>query len=279
MYFLRRVFGQIHLIVISFLRNCILLNMFHRTFTPVIITVALFVFLFSANQGQLINWRFNNILNNHTAVKDTDMNAIDTFWRWFKTNNKSFLTLNDKDISDKEKERRLDDMMVHLHAYCDHLYFEMGGMPGEQQELIITAEGDKNYFDMVDNLIKKAPVIDNWKFTAFMQSRPLDYTSNYEDVELKPLKMWFLPLDSKSKPDLIGLRVCIPNYDSVKDSKWLQAAVYKVLDGALGEKIFALDINYVEIGNLPEDPEKQGMIELKDLSKFVAWKKRKINSQ
>jgi hypothetical protein len=53
---------------------------------------------------------------------------------------------------------------------------------------------------------------------------------------------------------LIGVRVCTPNYKEIKDSKWLKAAVYKALDTILGEKSFALDMAYIDIGDLPENP-------------------------
>ena len=204
------------------------------------------------------------------------MTSAKEFWNWFETNNQSFLVLNNKDIEKEVKGRLLDDLLDHLHEYCDHLYFEVGGMPGQEQELIITAEGDIDYFEKVEELINAAPTLENWQFTAFLQPRELDYVSNFEDVELKPLEMWFLPLESKSDPKSIGLRICIPNYEIAKSSEWLDAAVYKILDTVLGEKVFVLDVNHIEIGDLPDDPENEGMIELKELSAFIKWKKAKL---
>jgi hypothetical protein len=201
-----------------------------------------------------------------------------TFWNWFKANNASYIALNNTELTIDEKEIRLDELLKRLHIYCNKLFFEIGGIAGEKQELIITAEGNTNYFDDVEKLIEGAPQIENWTLTALLQPRDLDYTSNFEDVELKPFEMWFLPLNSKSQPKSIGIKVCLPNYESVKDSKWLKAAVYKVLDTALGEKVFALDITHIEIGSLPELPENHGMIELKDISMFIKWKKKKLAS-
>lgn len=168
--------------------------------------------------------------------------------------------------------------MGHLHNYCDQLFFEIGGWPGKEQELIITADGNLDYFKYVEKLINSAPVIQNWSFTAFLQPQELDYTSNFEDVELKPLEIWFLPLDNKSEPKSVGLRICLPNYQLVKESEWLDAAVYNVLNTTLGEKTFALDVNYIEINGLPEKPEDHGMIELKDLPAFLKWKKAKLSA-
>jgi hypothetical protein len=198
------------------------------------------------------------------------MSKTAIFWEWFKEYNTALLNLNN--INEDQKETLLDEVLEHLHAYCDKLYFEIGDWPGEEQELIITAEGNREYFKQVEELVDSAPIIENWIFTAFLQPRELDYTSNFEDVELKPLEIWFLPLDSKSNPKSIGLRICLPNYELVKESKWLKAAVYKIMDAVLGEKIFALDVDHIEINSLPEKPEDHGMIELKELPAFLKWK-------
>ena len=51
-----------------------------------------------------------------------------------------------------------------------------------------------------------------------------------------------------------------------------------MLDTVLGEKVFALDVKFIEIGYLPDNPEKQGMMELHDLPEFIKWKKAKLSS-
>lgn len=112
---------------------------------------------------------------------------------------------------------------------------------------------------------------------AFIPQRDLPVKTQYEDTELTPTEIWFMPLNSASKPKSIGIKVCSPNYEIVKNNKWLKPAVYKLLDTILGEKVFALDIDFVDIGDLPKDPEKEGMIELVDLARFVIWKKKQIS--
>jgi hypothetical protein len=191
-------------------------------------------------------------------------------------NNARFLNLNDENLSVSKKEELLDEFLEHLHNYCDQLCFEIGEGIGEKQELIITTEGKSDYFKYVEELIDNAPPIENWYYTSFIQPRDLDYTSDFEDVKLKPLEIWFLPLDNKNKPQSIGLQICLPNYEAVKSSKWLKPAVFKMLDAVLGEKSFALDIEHVAIGSLPVVPEDHGMIELKELRAFIKWKKKKL---
>lgn len=202
--------------------------------------------------------------------------SANNFWKWFKKNNERFLILNNEDVTKDVKEQLLDEFLEELHRYCEHLYFEMGGTQDAAMELIITADGNVDYFDKVDELINCAPAIDKWAYTAFMQPQDLDYTSNFEDVQLKPLEIWFLPLESKSKPKSLGFRVCTPNYEEIRDSEWLDAAVYRVLDKVIGEKMFALDVEFIEVDSLPDNPEERGMMELKDLPAFIKRRKKKL---
>jgi len=200
-------------------------------------------------------------------------NSIEKFWNWFEEHNKSYLSLDE--INEAVKEQLLNELQDHLHEYCDRLYFQVGGMPGQEQELIITAEGNTDFFEQVEALVNNAPAIDDWTFVAFIQPRDDLVTTNFEDVELKPAEIWFLPLQSASKPHSIGIKVCTPNYDIIKESKWFKSAIYKMLDAVLGEKSFALDIDHIDFGKLPGNPEEQGMIELAELPAFVKWKKTK----
>jgi hypothetical protein len=198
------------------------------------------------------------------------------FWNWFSENNKSYLFLDE--VSDDEKEQLLENMTDRLHEYCDQLWFEVGGMPGETYELIITAEGNVDFFEQVEALINGAPAIDNWKFIAFIQPVEGDNTINFEGVEIKRSDVWFMPLQSASEPNSIGIRVCAPNYELLKENKWFKNAVYKMLDTILGEKSFAIDVAHIDFGELPEKPGEDGMIELAELPAYIKWKKSKQNS-
>jgi hypothetical protein len=195
------------------------------------------------------------------------------FWQWFEQNNKAYLFLNEVDA--EKKEQLLSNLMERLHEYCENLWFEIGGHPDEDQELIITAEGNAVYFGHVEALINAAPKIPNWTFIAFIPPREVDFEMKYEDVELKPSEMWFEPLEHPNNAAAIGIKVCTRNFELVKASEWLRPAVHKILDTILGEKTFALDIEHVAIDQLPDEPEEEGLIQLSQLAAFVRWKKSK----
>ena len=198
------------------------------------------------------------------------MEAAAQFWKWFEENNKAYTFLDavDGDV----KEELLAKFMERLHRFCDHIYFEMGGMPGENQELIITAEGDKKYFDKVEELINSAPKINGWSFIAFKPPMGGHFKTEWADIELNTEDMWFRPLSNKNNADL-GIRIYLRNYDLVEDKKFLMTVLYKMLDTIIGEKSFALDIAYVDADLQPDEPEKNGMHPILKLPEFIKWYK------
>jgi len=200
-------------------------------------------------------------------------NKISEFWKWFEKNNHAYLFLDD--VDQEEKERLLENLVDELHKYCDNIWPLIGGMPEEGKELIITAEGDMDYFKQVEDLISQAPDIDKWTFIDFIPATVGDpFKIDYEGVELDTEKMWFLPLEEETDPTSIGLRICTPNYELVKDHEFFMSAIYKVLETLIGEKTFALDVDYVEAGEVPENPEEEGMMELLEIYDYVEWEKK-----
>lgn len=205
------------------------------------------------------------------------MGKEETFWAWFKTNSDKYYHLNQ--LSDvKEKENLLEIFLKQLHIYCDNLFFEIGGIANEVQELIISAAGNKDYFDKVERLVAKAPKMHDWQIVAFKPSMGIDFVSEYEDVKLDPKQIWFLPLENENDPKELGLRICLPNYNPKKEKVFI-AGCYQLFDTILGEKSAALDIQHVEVNRLPNKPEEKGLIELTELQKYISWRKTKAKSR
>ena len=196
------------------------------------------------------------------------------FWNWFKDNSSKYYYLNQiPDVG--QKQILLDELLSKLHSYCDKLFFQIGGFPNEPQELIISADGNIESFEKVEKLISSAPQIDDWKIIAFKPPTEEDFVIEYEGIKLDPHEIWFLPLDNENNSQVLGLKLCLPEYTPQTKSILLEAC-YQLLDSILGEKSSALDIQYVEIDELPRQPEENGLIELTELPKYIQWIKTKV---
>jgi hypothetical protein len=203
-------------------------------------------------------------------------NPMKQFWDWFAQNNKAYLFL--EEVPDDLRETMLDNLQAELHKYCDQLYFEIGGHAKDDQELIITAMGNSQYFEKLDALIKEAPVIKDWKFIAYVAPTADAFKINFEDAEFQSSEMWFLPLDDEGTEGKLSLAVFVRNFELVKESKWLMSGIYQALYSVLGEKSFALNLKHIEVGQLPDDPIDEGMMELSELPWYIKWRMKNVRS-
>ncbi|MEK7253917.1 MAG: hypothetical protein AAB316_04180 [Bacteroidota bacterium] len=83
-----------------------------------------------------------------------------------------------------------------------------------------------------------------------------------------------MPLGHKDNPNSIGISVAFPAYKEERHDDFL-AGTFLLLDTCLGEKSAALDLDYVDVCPLPEDPESAGMIEFVEVKRFIDWKKKR----
>lgn len=204
------------------------------------------------------------------------MKTITTFWSYFQQNNFVFLLLTE--IPKDELKNHFDKLIEILHQYNKDLDIIIKNKT-KGGELIITANGNPYLFKEVELLVHHAPVVERWKIAAFLQ--PETNLTKYENGTDKPLEyygitlriseMYFIPLENQNKPTDLGIKVLLKNYIVHKDNPRLREAIYVHIEHLIGEKSFANDITFIEIGQLEGDNENQ--IELFELSTFIDFKK------
>lgn len=199
------------------------------------------------------------------------------FWEWFSIRHHAYRALETE--TEEMKTLLLEELRANLQAFCDKLFFEIGGQAAEEPELIITAEGNTEFFRQAEELVSSAPKIGNWQFRALIPPRGTDFQIGIDGYVLNASTLWFQPMGHPALPELNGLRVCIPQYNLLKAKEWLQPVIAKIVEYILGEKTYALDVHYIEVAELPEAPVEWGMFPLPRLIKFLAWRKAKARDQ
>ena len=121
---------------------------------------------------------------------------------------------------------------------------------------------------MFVNLVDAAPVINGWVIVAFKQPKGTDFALVCEGIEFSPKDTWFLPLSSKEKPELVGIRVGYQDFEKEQQESYLWGA-YLMIDTILGEEVSVRDIHHVEVGALPTVPSEEGYIPFVELEEFV----------
>ena len=195
--------------------------------------------------------------------------SIAKFWRWFVDHRSDF------DALLKSDEPFWDMALERLKKIDERLWFVMSEPDDGARDFVVTAEGHIDVFPIAEALVSSAPEIVGWNFVALMPPRGFAFTTVYEGTFFDPQKMWFLPLDMTHRPQDLGLYIGIPGLEAM-DKELAHNAALVILDTGLGERSAALDVNYTEVRELPDEPEAAGYIELPELAEYIAWRKRKI---
>jgi hypothetical protein len=195
---------------------------------------------------------------------------IRVFWQWFADHLREFNSLSNTD------EPFWDLALEQLKKVDERFWFELSASGDVVREFILTTEGRVEAFPVAETTVNIAPRIEGWVFVALKPPMGFTFTTRYEGTLFEPSRMWFLPLESTSRPQDFGMRVGIPGLETMDEIK-AHNAVLVMLDTALGERSAALDIQYTEVSKLPHDPESLGYIELPELSDYIAWRKRTRN--
>ncbi len=198
-----------------------------------------------------------------------------SFWSYFTTNQKTIANiLNEPDSTYKKITTQLERKLKNYCHHLEYLLFFPKRKTGKPQ-IIITANGNPLYFSYVENLVSAAPKIKNWQIKAFLQptaeiekmKQGLDEPYVFCDVVLKSSELKFAPLNPNDQKKKLDIVVYLKDYTIYCDNSILLEAVFMILYDLLGEKSMVEDLNFVQLGQMPE--EKNNLIELYELQEYI----------
>ena len=207
------------------------------------------------------------------------MKKINTFWNWFQDNNQTIKNLiNETPLNQKHISFWLSK---NLSYYCKEIDFMIvfpvsnNNNNNNKSELIITANGNPEYFNQVINLVDNAPQLKNWKFTAFIQPtekieeimKGLDEPYIFHEITLKASELTFLPVEYNELSHKLDIVVFLKSYNLYCDTKTLQQAIFIIMQDIVGEKSLYQNINFVQLAQVPD--YKEGLIQLYDFQLFL----------
>lgn len=199
------------------------------------------------------------------------MSDYNKFWQWFSDNNENLTML--ADLDDNQQKKLLEELQARLEEYCPGLSYEMGEPTPSGRTLTFTAEGDTDLFEALLALTDNAPDLDWWEFVPFKQPKGTDLKVTFDKYHFETKKMYFMQLESEEEPDILGVRVALP--DAVKDDDDQLVGVYVTLEALIGEFDCSTLIGYLDTCPIPAEPFKEGFRPLDDFPEFIEWFKRK----
>ncbi len=203
------------------------------------------------------------------------MRKINTFWNWFQDNNQTIKN----GINETPKNQKHISFWINknLSYYCKEIDF-MIVFPKNghtKSELIITANGNPEYFGQVIDLVDNAPQLKNWKFTAFIQPTDkidelingLDEPYIFHEITLKASELKFITLEYNENTNKLDIRIFLKNTTLHCNTKTLKQAIFIILQDLLGEKSLYRNINLIHLAQLPD--YEDGLIYLFDLQLYL----------
>jgi hypothetical protein len=181
---------------------------------------------------------------------------IAEFWRWFQT-------IADDLATNFENERLLAELDARVSQLGDVLW-EIG--PGKAQEnaLVITPDGSKEWLPVTQHIVEQAPRISGWEFESARPPRDCDIQFSMEgadgahlDIDARPWRYVLF----KYPDNTFDIVLEQNNLHSLSDDDRYAAAVV-LLDGIVGERrrlALLVGIEAVEIFSAEHSREASSM--------------------
>lgn len=194
--------------------------------------------------------------------------AIQDFWTLFSVRADALAKIQ------SAEDPVYDEVLAKLHEVNDGLFLEFSTKDGES-ELIITAEGEKSLFGLVDDIVAAAPKVQGWSYVALKPKVGLARSITWEGHVIDCAEVVFEPLEDEKSGDF-GIRLLVPDLPKDKQES-AHNGLLRVLDHALGERRFADEIKFTEVEAL--DADADDYIPLSALDRFIDWRKEQYKKK
>lgn len=165
-----------------------------------------------------------------------------------------------------------DALLAALQRVDPGLFLEFATAPGDS-ELVITADGDRSLFRLVEEVVAAAPVVPGWTVLALRPRLGLPVTARWEALAVEVARLTFEPLERAGTTDL-GLRVFVPGLDPA-DAEDALAALLRALDHGLGERRLGEEVQHVEVRPLVASEDASQHLRLDELEAYLDWRRRR----
>jgi hypothetical protein len=172
------------------------------------------------------------------------------FWQWFVDNSDRIFNF------ELDQEAIFDEVSHRMHKVNKSLTFEFSSVKNGQREFVVSADGIREAFPAVRDLVAAAPALETWIIIAFRQPMEIGFSVKIGDYSLTPDDLWF---SYEVDGDRMGITLYIR--DLSEDNETIAAqATYILLDSALGEYDVEERIGFIERKRLPSNLEGYGLI-------------------
>ncbi|MCW2119729.1 DUF695 domain-containing protein [Flavobacterium sp. 7A] len=211
---------------------------------------------------------FKNIFNK----KEISIITVNDFWNWFTANEKTFYAIvkngqhTETDFFDK-----LSPKLEQLKA---GIYYVAGISKENIVELVFTPDGVIKNILFIEELIKVAPKLKNWKFTALKSEIAIENLSiRMADFTFSSKNLSFYPIEHQNQPDEVDIVIVYDDYNEEEQSIIVNGS-FVFLDNYLGElnSVTTID-NAAVVGKAQAEKE---LIPIEKLKSYLVWREKEF---
>jgi len=212
------------------------------------------------------------LLKNLFGKEDVPVKSNEDFWIWFTANQAVFYKVVQ---TRKEIEKKfLDPLSEKLNQLKEGYFFLTGMMDDNRAELILTPDGNIKNIVFVEELVKAAPTLPNWKITALKP--PTDIANlgiSVHGLDFQKDNLFFYPIEASDYPDEIEIAVVYTNWTE-ENEKEIRMGTFLFLDNFLGELDSITNIDNVTI--IGKQAAEKELIPIEKLKSFVTWRQKEF---
>ena len=187
----------------------------------------------------------------------TKKNKEDIFWDWFSKNSNAYFHF------EKDQNNLFAQLKTQLEKIHPDLVFEFSPIFNDgTREFVISANGIKSVFSIVNNLVAKAPKLKSWKFIAFRQPHKSITQIKYQNLLVNLDDIFFRYGKDNGK---IALELNIRGF--YVSPEWT-GATFIILDNVLGEYHTEMSLSSIDKKELNET-EIEDLFPIRSLPKII----------
>jgi len=190
---------------------------------------------------------------------------ITNFWEWFISNQKEFTKINE--LNQKKIHNEINKKLNNIKK---GLSIEITEKFQDKRFLIISANGDFDNFNIVEEIVEQAPYMEEWDVLDIRQDSEDDLSLNDSIIDnnimdLVPSDLFFYPIIDESYLDIIIYGKNFKSYDK----SMLTHYGLILLDSLLGTNDSATKIRFYDFQDLNKKKENHDLKPLTELPMFI----------
>ena len=213
-----------------------------------------------------------SLLKKIFGKKEQPIKSYEAFWTWFQTSERKFYDII-KSGRNPEKDF-FDKLSPRLEELKDGYFYLTGMFDDNTAELVLTPDGIIKNIVFVEELVKSAPTIPNWKFTALKPASDIENVRiDMAGYSFESENLSFYSIDNNNYPDEVDIVIVYNDYNE-EDKSTIINGTYIFLDNYLGELNSITTIDNLTV--IPRDKAEKELIPIAKLKDYLIWREKEF---